>query len=125
MTDLNKLKYSNRPVDDYPQGVSRPSNESDNTQMGYSISAKEVNSLTGKERQMQDEEFLPSARKKNITARKKGGPVKKKKKYLVGEEGPEIFQPDQNGNIIPNKSTRRGLGFTVKTRKPKNVRLIG
>lgn len=31
-----------------------------------------------------------------------GGPVSANKTYIVGEEGPEIFQPDTNGTIIPN-----------------------
>ena len=35
-------------------------------------------------------------------ARAKGGPVKKGETYLVGEQGPEPFVPDQNGTIVPN-----------------------
>jgi hypothetical protein len=31
-----------------------------------------------------------------------GGPVGQRKPYLVGEEGPELFVPNQSGNIIPN-----------------------
>ena len=30
------------------------------------------------------------------------------KSYLVGEEGPEIFQPGRLGTIRPNESTRAG-----------------
>ena len=32
----------------------------------------------------------------------KGGKVKSKRTYLVGEKGPELFRPKQNGKIIPN-----------------------
>lgn len=35
-------------------------------------------------------------------ARAKGGPVSAGKAYLVGENGPEIFNPGTNGSIIPN-----------------------
>ena len=38
-------------------------------------------------------------------ARASGGPVRAGGAYLVGEEGPEIFQPTQAGTIIP-----RGAG---------------
>ena len=37
-----------------------------------------------------------------IPGRAKGGPVKKGKKYVVGEKGPEIFVPKASGKIIPN-----------------------
>jgi len=35
-------------------------------------------------------------------ARASGGPVAAGKKYLVGENGPELFVPGGNGSIIPN-----------------------
>ncbi len=38
-----------------------------------------------------------------------GGPVYQGTGYMVGEEGPEWFEPDQNGRIIPNHD----LGGTV------------
>jgi hypothetical protein len=31
-----------------------------------------------------------------------GGPVGMRQPYLVGERGPELFVPNQSGNIIPN-----------------------
>ena len=31
-----------------------------------------------------------------------GGPVGMRQPYLVGEKGPELFVPNQSGNIIPN-----------------------
>lgn len=39
----------------------------------------------------------------------KGGNVKGKKPYLVGEEGPELFIPDSKGMIIPNPKTQIGM----------------
>ena len=38
---------------------------------------------------------------KEVTeARKRGGPVKKGKKYIVGEKGPELFIPKKIGKIV-------------------------
>lgn len=37
-------------------------------------------------------------------ARADGGPVTGGRPYLVGERGPEIFQPGTSGNIIPNSA---------------------
>jgi hypothetical protein len=39
---------------------------------------------------------------KGLPGRAKGGPVKKGKKYVVGEKGPEVFVPKQSGKIVPN-----------------------
>ncbi|MDF1601582.1 phage tail tape measure protein [Mesorhizobium sp. YIM 152430] len=47
-------------------------------------------------------------------ARARGGPVLRGKSYLVGEEGAEVFTPERNGRIIPNRETmamlRQGSG---------------
>lgn len=37
-----------------------------------------------------------------IPARAGGGSVRDSNMYLVGEKGPELFVPNQNGNIVPN-----------------------
>ena len=37
-----------------------------------------------------------------LTGRASGGPVKAGQPYMVGERGPEMFVPNQSGNIIPN-----------------------
>lgn len=37
-------------------------------------------------------------------ARAEGGPVSMGQPYLVGERGPEIFQPNQSGTIVPNNA---------------------
>lgn len=54
-------------------------------------------------------------------ARKDGGPVKSGTEYMVGEEGPELFVPETDGNILDNKTTsaildnREQLKMTQKT----------
>jgi hypothetical protein len=56
--------------------------------------------------------FLPTAaqpKKKDavVAARAKGGPVKAGKPYLVGEEGPEIMVPEEDGEIVSNKDLKK------------------
>jgi len=38
-----------------------------------------------------------------IQKRQYGGSVKPKNPYLVGEDGPEVFMPTQEGTVIPNQ----------------------
>lgn len=45
-----------------------------------------------------------------VAARAEGGPIKKDKPYLVGEEGPEIVVPKQDGTVIPNLKTKKKIG---------------
>lgn len=47
-----------------------------------------------------------------VGARAKGGPVKAGEPYLVGEEGPELVVPKEDGEVIPTKDLKR-----KKTRK--------
>lgn len=42
-----------------------------------------------------------------VAARAKGGPIKAGKPYLVGEEGPEIVVPDEDGEVLPNDKIRK------------------
>ena len=39
---------------------------------------------------------------KSTSFREKGGPVSQGKPFIVGERGPEMFVPNQSGNIISN-----------------------
>ena len=49
-----------------------------------------------------------------LPRRASGGPVSSNTTYLVGEQGPELFAPNSNGNIIPNnKITSGGGGSTT------------
>lgn len=38
-----------------------------------------------------------------------GGPVQANKAFIVGERGPELFVPNQNGGIVPNEMLGGGL----------------
>ena len=42
-----------------------------------------------------------------------GGPVSSGKPYLVGEEGPELFQPQSSGRIVPNGQFGGGGGSVI------------
>ena len=42
-----------------------------------------------------------------------GGPVTKNRAFKVGENGPEIFVPNQSGNILPNSAGVGGAGVVV------------
>tara|TARA_Y200000002_G_scaffold357314_1_gene339733 strand:- start:4663 stop:5391 length:729 start_codon:yes stop_codon:yes gene_type:complete len=44
-----------------------------------------------------------------LQKRELGGPVKKGQSYLVGEDGPEVFQAPSSGNVLSNNSLP-GLG---------------
>lgn len=46
--------------------------------------------------------------------REKGGPVWSGGAFIVGEKGPEIFQPTSHGTIIPNNKLGGGGGGDVK-----------
>ncbi len=43
-------------------------------------------------------------------ARAQGGPVNPNQSFLVGENGPEMFRPNQSGNIIPAPQTQQMSG---------------
>ena len=45
---------------------------------------------------------LLEAAKAQANRRAKGGPVKKNRAYIVGEERPEVFVPDEDGTIVPS-----------------------
>lgn len=47
--------------------------------------------------------------KPGIKKRAEGGNVKEGEPYLVGEEGPEIIVPKQNGTVVPNDDLKREL----------------
>jgi hypothetical protein len=56
--------------------------------------------------------------------RANGGPVSSGMSYLVGERGPEIFEPKVSGNIIPNhdiKSFNREISGRTGAAAPMNV----
>lgn len=46
--------------------------------------------------------------------RASGGPVSGKSAYIVGEQGPELFVPNTNGQIIPNNRLGAGGGINIQ-----------
>jgi SLT domain-containing protein len=54
--------------------------------------------------------YLPAAalpKPPMIAAREQGGPVKAGRPYLVGERGPEIVVPAEDGEVVPNKDLKK------------------
>jgi len=49
---------------------------------------------------------------RGLPQRQHGGPVTARQTFLVGERGPELFTPKQNGTIIPNGAGSGG-GITI------------
>ena len=47
--------------------------------------------------------------------RASGGPVNSGTTYIVGEQGPELFSPNSNGNIIPNNQIANSSGSSSTT----------
>ena len=55
-------------------------------------------------------ELIPTEQEKKVRktgrrARRRGGPVRKNEPYMVGEAGPELFVPTNNGSVVDNTST--------------------
>ena len=52
-----------------------------------------------------------------------GGPARRNTPYIVGEEGPELFVPNQSGTVIPNDEINRGgMGVSsMETGEPVTV----
>ena len=49
------------------------------------------------------------------TGRRTGGPVQKDKPFIVGEQGPELFVPNQAGAIQPNGTAGININFNINT----------
>jgi TP901 family phage tail tape measure protein len=58
--------------------------------------------------------------------RASGGPVSLNRAYLVGEQGPELFIPNSNGNIVPNGQLGNNVNVLVNvtnnTKTPVNAK---
>jgi tape measure domain-containing protein len=57
----------------------------------------------------------------NLVGKAAGGPVNKNQPYIVGEEGPEIFNPATSGTIIPADTTAMALSTNQKQAAPQVV----
>ena len=60
--------------------------------------------------------FLPAqgTRTKRDSGRAAGGPVTGGQQYMVGEQGPELFVPNQSGSIVPNNALGGQINVTVQ-----------
>jgi len=60
--------------------------------------------------------FLPSQGTRTPRERRRalGGPVTGGQQYMVGEQGPELFVPNQSGSIVPNNSLGGQINVTVQ-----------
>jgi hypothetical protein len=60
--------------------------------------------------------FLPAqgTRTKRESGRAAGGPVTGGQQYMVGEQGPELFVPNQSGSIVPNNALGGQINVTVQ-----------
>ena len=57
---------------------------------------------------------VSAIRSQTYSGRAEGGPVSAEKAYRVGERGPEMFVPGQDGYIVPNESGRMiNVNFTI------------
>ena len=54
-----------------------------------------------------------------------GGPVMKNESYIVGEEGPELFIPDQSGDIVTDEQLEELQGMIERDDKVSETRDIG
>jgi TP901 family phage tail tape measure protein len=60
-----------------------------------------------------DDMWTMSANAFGVSARASGGPVSSNSPYVVGEQGPELFVPDQGGSIVPNHALGGSPNITV------------
>ena len=65
---------------------------------------------------------------KSTSFREKGGPVQPGKPFIVGEKGPEMFVPNQSGNIVPNNKMAMGgpvnVNFTINAIDTRGFRSL-
>ena len=65
---------------------------------------------------------------KSTSFREKGGPVQPGKPFIVGEKGPEMFVPNQSGNIVPNNKMGMGgpvnVNFTINAIDTRGFRSL-
>jgi hypothetical protein len=50
-----------------------------------------------------------------VPGRAMGGPVEEGKPYVVGEQGPELIVPQQDGTVIPNQDVGGGYAANITT----------
>ena len=53
-------------------------------------------------------------RSQSYSGRREGGPVNVGRSFIIGEEGPEIFTPNMNGQITPNSALGGNVNITFE-----------
>jgi hypothetical protein len=82
---------------------------------GGQTGAPTPNAPVGPEGAVQNQQGLPQGgmeqmiRSAQIAGRAEGGPIQQGQPYVVGEKGPEVIIPNQNGTVIPNGEQDYGL----------------
>jgi len=62
------------------------------------------------------------AEQPSTLARAAGGPVKRGQPYLVGEEGPEMFRPEEDGEIVAGDGGKREVASGKRQEKRRRER---
>ena len=57
----------------------------------------------------------------DLTAKALGGPVSKGKPYITSENGPELFIPNENGNIINSQASNRMMN---ESGQPTDIKIV-
>lgn len=88
------------PPQPFGQPPARPVMQSVGGQMGGAVTAPSSGGGDpwGKGRRHQPVPYLA-----------KGGPAKKGKPYVVGEKGPELFVPDQDGQVVAHSKLKKAM----------------
>jgi hypothetical protein len=68
-------------------------------------------------------EEIGGSTQSQIPGRADGGPVEANQLYVVGEQGPEVFVPKQDGTVVPNYGLRedgtpKGKGWLGELKRP-------
>ena len=72
--------------------------------LNYDLSDTERENLVKEQKKRKVRKSFSGGSYGNYYTRATGGPVDKGESYIVGEQGPEMFQPVENGNIINNQT---------------------
>lgn len=112
-----------------------PKSERQRKFMGAELSRKRAGKKTEtgmSETQLEDFATKPKGKKLPAVAKKKkkpikrqaGGPVMPGNNYMVGESGPEMFQPKTSGKIVPTRQLMMGQAPPPKSKPRKRIRRL-
>ena len=118
--EMSKIlkKEDKKETPNVSNALKRYDKETKSHQEWYYPSMKKLPDTTIEETDAVYDKHRNEQRLKAAEPRRKGGPVKKGKKYIVGEKGPEIFKPKKDSKIIPNKKAKKTIS-KIKASKKK------